>query len=256
MLDFRNQTYVANLGIILPHTKDQNVVVSNYYSEPRRDESIIGLEFFKHLGFSHIQQSPPYFEGEADLKHIRDNIYIGAHGIRTSKDALDWFSETFDMKVIPLLMQDENLYHLDCCVFPISADKIAVCTEIVEKKTLKELEQYVDIQAIEYNVAYHGICNSLVLGKYILCGSDIEELSYSHQDYLPEKNKIEVLNKLCASVGMEPVLFNLSEFYKSGAMLSCLIMHLNRNNYGAVLKEQEANLSIPKMSLSYALSEP
>ena len=28
-----------------------------------------------------------------------------------------------------------------------------------------------------------------------------------------------------------PVFFNLSEFMKSGAMLSCLVMHLNHRNF-------------------------
>ena len=42
------------------------------------------------------------------------------------------------------------------------------------------------------------------------------------------KSKIEVLEKICSNEGMEPIIFNLSEYMKSGAMLSCCIMHLNR----------------------------
>ena len=40
--------------------------------------------------------------------------------------------------------------------------------------------------------------------------------------------KISSLEKICSDEGMEPVIFNLSEYMKSGAMLSCMIMHLNR----------------------------
>jgi len=226
----QDQTYVANLGIVLPHVPEKTVVIANFRSEPRRNESHIGREFFKLMGFP-IENAPEYFEGEADLKHIRDNIYIGAHGLRTSKNALDWFSQTFDMKVIPFLMKDEYLYHLDCCVLPISSQNVAICTTLAEKETLRELEEYVYIHDISVDDAYSGLNNSVVLGKYILCSSNIEELSQSHEDYEYEKSKIESLNALCSSLGMEPVYFNLSEFAKSGALLSCMVMHLNRNNY-------------------------
>ena len=228
--DLQDQTYVANLGIVLPHTEEKTVVISNFRSEPRRGESAIGREFFKLMKFP-IIDAPSYFEGEADLKHIRDNLYIGAHGIRTSKEALDWFSESFDMKVIPFLMQDEYLYHLDCCLFPITSECVAVCTEIAQKETVRELEKYVDIYDVSVDDAYSGFNNSVVLGNYVLCASDIDQLSQSDKNYQYEKSKNESLNSLCSSLGMEPVFFNLSEFCKSGALLSCLVMHLNRNNY-------------------------
>ena len=48
-------------------------------------------------------------------------------------------------------------------------------------------------------------------------------------DYILEKlQEISSLEKICANEGMEPVIFNLSEYMKSGAMLSCMVMHLNR----------------------------
>jgi hypothetical protein len=46
-----------------------------------------------------------------------------------------------------------------------------------------------------------------------------------------EKHKIDTLEKICSNEGMEPVLFNLSEYMKSGAMLSCCVMHLNYVDY-------------------------
>ena len=50
-----------------------------------------------------------------------------------------------------------------------------------------------------------------------------------------EKHKIESLEKICSNVGMEPAIFNLSEYMKSGAMLSCLVMHLNRVDHHKTL---------------------
>ena len=226
----QDQTYVANLGIVLPHTPEKTVVIANYYSQPRRGESAIGKKFLEMLDFP-IRQAPEYFEGEADLKHICDNVYVGAHGIRTSKNALDWFEKSFDMKMIPFLMQDKYLYHLDCCIFPFSTTRCGVCTKIGEPKALRELEKYTEIIDVSLEDAYSGINNCVVIGKYVLCASDLEDLSPSHKNYSYEKSKVESLNKICASLSMEAVYFNLSEFCKSGALLSCLVMHLNRNNY-------------------------
>ena len=66
------------------------------------------------------------------------------------------------------------------------------------------------------------------MGNMILCASNISELKRDHEHYDHEKAKISTLEKICADKGMEPVIFNLSEYMKSGAMLSCCIMHLNR----------------------------
>ncbi|MGD1805551.1 hypothetical protein ACP6PL_08925 [Dapis sp. BLCC M126] len=199
----QEQTYVANLGIVLLHTKEKIVVISNYRSEPRRDESEIGRQFFNLMNFK-VKDAPPYFEGEEDLKHIKDNIYVGAYGIRTSKNALDWFSESFDIKIIPFQMSNEYFYHLEKCV---------------------------NIYDVIFNDPYIGLTNSIRCGNYLLCASDIDELYPSDKHYELEKSKIKSLNQLCSSLGMEPVYFNLSEFHKSGALLSCLIMHLNHNNF-------------------------
>ena len=63
----QDQTYVANLGIVLPHTEEKTVVISNYRSEPRRGESDIGREFFKLMNFT-IKEAPPLFRRRGRFK--------------------------------------------------------------------------------------------------------------------------------------------------------------------------------------------
>ena len=50
-----------------------------------------------------------------------------------------------------------------------------------------------------------------------------------------KKTKIKSLEKICSNEGMEPIIFNLSEYMKSGAMLSCMVMHLNRVDHAKSL---------------------
>ena len=82
-------------------------------------EERTGTDFFKLMNFAverppeTFEAEPVYFEGEADLKHIRGSLYIGAHGMRTSRSALIWAAERFEMEIVPFRITDPYLYHLD-----------------------------------------------------------------------------------------------------------------------------------------------
>jgi len=81
--NFQDLVYVANLGLHLPNIKDQNhILLSNFTSLPRQGEEYVGKKFFDQMGYiTHI--SPHKWEGEADIKYLNDNIYIGGYGIRS-----------------------------------------------------------------------------------------------------------------------------------------------------------------------------
>jgi N-dimethylarginine dimethylaminohydrolase len=97
------------------------------------------------------------------------------------------------------------------------------------------LEKHTDIIDVTVDDALGGMTNSVRLGNMVLCASNISELKKSHEYYEGEKHKIESLEKICSDAGMEPVIFNLSEYMKSGAMLSCMMMHLNRVDHNKSL---------------------
>ena len=226
--DLQDQVYVANLGIQLSHIKDENVILlSNFTSEPRQGEEWVGKSFFESMNYN-TYISPRKWEGEADLKYLRDNVYIGGYGIRSEIETYEWMQEQFNMDIIKLQMVDEYLYHLDCSIFPINNFETMICTELYDPSEIKILSEYTDIIDISVDDAYSGITNSVRMGNMILCASNISELKKTHEYYDHEKNKINTLEKICSDRGMEPVIFNLSEYMKSGAMLSCCVMHLNR----------------------------
>lgn len=225
--NYQDQVYVANLGRQLYHIKDENhIVLSNFTSEPRKGEEIVGESFFKMMGYkTHI--CPHKWEGEADLKFLTDNVYIGGYGIRTEIESYNWMEKEFGMDIIKVKMVDEYLYHMDCSVFPLHKEKVLMCTELFEEEELEKIEEYAEVVDVDIDDAYGGMCNSIRLGNTILCASNISELKRNDELYELEKHKIESLGKICMDEGMEPVIFNLSEFMKSGAMLSCCVMSLN-----------------------------
>ena len=226
--NFQDLIYVANLGLHLPHIcKENHILLSNYTSPPRQGEEFVGEKFFNQMGYK-TAISPYKWEGEADIKYLHDNVYIGGFGIRSDIKSYKWMEENYNMKVIKVKMVDEYMYHLDCSIFPLSPDKTMVCTELYETEELKQIEKYTEIVDINVDDSTYGMANSVRLGNMILCASNIAELKKSDEFYEGEKHKIESLEKICSDEGMEPVIFNLSEYMKSGAMLSCMVMHLKR----------------------------
>lgn len=233
--NFQDQVYVANLGIYLPHIKDENhIILSNFTSDPRKGEELVGEKYFNQMGYK-TAISPFKWEGEADLKYLYGNKYIGGYGIRSDIKAYKWMEEQYGMDILKVEMVDEYLYHLDCSIFALNNNQTLVCTELFEEEELIEMEKYTELIDIDIDDAFCGLTNSVRMGNMILCASNISELKKSHEYYEGEVHKIKTLEKICGDAGMEPVIFNLSEYMKSGAMLSCMMMHLNRVDHNRTL---------------------
>jgi N-dimethylarginine dimethylaminohydrolase len=227
--------YTANLGIVLEHLPDRNtVVVSNFSTPPRRGETRVGLEFFREMGYT-VHVPPSKFEGEAELKHLHGNVYVGGYGTRSERETYDWMEANFDMRIIPVREIEPYLYHLDCTVFPITSQNALVCTELINKTALAKLEKVINVIPVTVAEAFSGICNSLRLPNQVLNSSHIHELKSGTEEYRDELQKNRRLEDIAADLALEVAYFNLAEFHKSGALLSCMVMHLNRNAYRIAL---------------------
>jgi N-dimethylarginine dimethylaminohydrolase len=233
--NFQDQVYVANLGIHLPHIKNDNqILLSNFTSDPRKGEELVGEKFFNQMGYKTVI-SPYKWEGEADLKYLYGNKYIGGYGIRSNIKTYEWMEENYNMDIIKVAIVDEYLYHLDCSIFPLNTDQTIICTELFDEEEITEIEKHTEIIDISADDALGGLTNSVRYGNMVLCASNISELKRTHEYYDAEKHKLATLEKICSDAGMEPVIFNLSEYMKSGAMLSCMVMHLNRVDHNKTL---------------------
>jgi N-dimethylarginine dimethylaminohydrolase len=225
LMGLQDQTYIANLGLKIPEWLHSNTyLLSNFMSEPRIGEDVIGGNFLKLMGYE-VVQPPHKWEGEADLKFIGNDIFIGGYGIRSEKETYEWMMEKYpNMKIIPVKMNDPYLYHLDCNIFPIDNENVLVANESLEG--WKDIEKHSNIIPIDTELAHYGICNSIRVGSMVITHTDITELEITDEEYTLEKKKIDMLNKLCANLGLELATVNLSEFTASGALASCLYGHL------------------------------
>jgi N-dimethylarginine dimethylaminohydrolase len=233
--DLQDLVFTANLGIIPQHHGNgSTAILSNYTSEPRRGETRVGAEFFASMGYD-VHVAPHKFEGEADLKHLYDNVYVGGYGMRSELATYEWMERTFDMKIIKVQLQDDYLYHLDCSVFPLTRENTLVCTEAFEDDEVAALEKVTNIIDVSEDDCYSGLTNSVRLTNTILNGSNLFELKAGTEDYNFEVKKNRRLEDIAAEHGFDIAYFNLSEFLKNGALLSCMVMHLNRQSYDITL---------------------
>ena len=223
--------FTANMGAVLDHLPQRNtVVISNFTSAPRVQEAAVGRAFFESLGYDVV--TPPYkFEGEAELKHLYGNVYAGGYGIRSDIRAYQWMEQHYGMKVIPLRETEPYLYHLDCTVFPLTRETTLVCTELFTVEEVGELEKHTEIIDVSVDDCFYGICNSVRLSNTILNASHIHELRAGTEDYAGEMHKNRRLEDIAADHAFELTFMNLSEYLKGGAVLSCMVMHLNRHSY-------------------------
>jgi N-dimethylarginine dimethylaminohydrolase len=211
--NFQDQTFVANLACYLPHT-EKTVILSKFKSEPRIGEDEIGLAFFKSMGYSIIQPKTT-FEGEADLKFIRENLYIGGHGVRTARVTHDWIAEQTNARIIPVEMGDDYLYHFDCLLLPLTRHKALVATEKIRREDLKRVENIIDVISVPTEYLYYGWTNCMIVNNRVIYTPPTAEIGRAFEKFIAKQH-------------FDPVLIDLSEFeQKSGAGISCMIMHLN-----------------------------
>lgn len=225
--NLQDQVYVANLAAVVPEWGQHGIaVVSNFKAEERTGESRFGFDFFQSLGLPALM--PPYtFEGEAELKRLKTGVYVGGYGQRTDRRALHWIAENLGVSVVAVEERDPKLYHLDCSILPVTPESAAVCTEVYSQQELRCIEHHVNVIDVPLPVAHAGACNSMFVGPSLLTASHIEECVAGSDEFESEKWKVEWLAKeIAGPQNLELELFDLSEFLKSGALLSCLVMNL------------------------------
>lgn len=222
--NLQDLVFVANNGIVLQHAPIY--IGSNFKASNRIGEEVIGMRFFDSLGYKTIR-SPFEFEGEAELKYLRDNIYIGGYGIRSDKRAYEWMESEFGMRIIQLELKDPKNYHLDCTIFPITNESVIVAVDSFTKEEIRNIEKVADIIPITMDQAHTGLTNSVRVNNYLLNASDIDLLSKRSEDYKYESDKNRRLEQIAADNAMEVCYFNLEEYMKGGGLLSCLVLHVN-----------------------------
>jgi len=214
----QDQTYVANIAVAL----DPFVVLANYKALGRDCEVGPAKAFYEKNGYTTVQ--PPYdFEGEADLKKLSEGLYFGGHGQFTDLRAHQWMENLTGVKIIPLKETNPKVYHLDCSLFVINPEAVIVSSAGLDKAALRTIEKHAEIIMVPDGLPEYTGCTNAVLipGKEVV-------LSGTFNPELPEyREAMEWMNKTFDRFGYTCVFLDTDEADKSGADLSCMVMHLD-----------------------------
>ena len=222
----QDQTYV-NCFAYLPHIKNKDVcIISNFTGEGRAGESPAVKAFLDSLGYTTVN-SPHKFEGEPELKYLRDNIYFGGYGFRTDPKAYIWLEETYGCKIIKIKEVDEHLYHLDCSLFVLDPQNVICCVEAFDPAVVKQIEKVATIHPVTKVDCHENACNNIRVGDMLLSSSSLQYLTKHDSDYKKEWHKNERLQEICGKLGIEILFTEMKEAAKSGAAMSCFVGHLN-----------------------------
>lgn len=219
--------FTSNLGFVPEHLAGQSLVIlSHFAAAPRQAELAAGKRFFEEMGYE-VHCCPHPFEGEADLKFLQGTSYVGCYGQRSSRKAYEWMESEFGLQIVKVEVRDPFRDHFDCPVFPVTGDQALVATFLFSRAELRALEEVAEIIPVNRHFAMMGGCNSVMLQHHWLNGTVIDDLPRSHPYYRPEKEKNWALERIASRTGKVLHLFDLSEFQKAGAFLSCMVLHLN-----------------------------
>jgi N-dimethylarginine dimethylaminohydrolase len=207
-------------------TKNDVIILSNFTAKGRAGEEIVAAALLRDWGYQ-IFTVPTKFEGDPELKYLRDNIYFGGYGQRTDIKSLQFIRDHFEAKIIPLYEKDKRLYHLDCSCFVLSKEDVMLCTTLFTPEELKRVAKVANIVDVSINSANFGICNSLKVDGVIYNNSNLPYLKKTDEEYPKERKKNDDLEKLCRTLGLEVLYFDMSEVEKSGAFLSCTVANLS-----------------------------
>ena len=208
--------YTANLFIAI----EPYIILANYKAPGRSCEVPPGRRFFEGLGYQCIQP-PTYFEGEADLKHWKDNIYIGGFGQFSDNRAFDWIEKKTGCQIIRVREVDPKLFHLDCSLTVIDPEHMIVNRGGIDAESFKKLESIANIIEPPKGLSVTGVTNGVYIrDKRIYMSGTLQPES---KDY---RRAIEWLNDTMANFGYSCIFVDIDEADKSGADLSCCTAHL------------------------------
>ena len=222
--------HYINSFVYLPHIKEpKTCIIARFRAEGRQQEEQVAYDFLTKCGYTCHQ--PPfglYFEGEPELRYLREDMYIGSYGVRGTRAALEWIESNFNCKVFKLGIETDKLFHGDCICFPITPFDVLVGVNHVDKSELRELEKVANIIPIEdEGLLLNGIMNNISVGYTVYVG-DYSLAFRDKKDLLEiEKKKKDVISNIANNLGLEVVFISLTQSLLQGACLSCLVARLN-----------------------------
>lgn len=144
----------------------RHVFMSIMHADQRKDEVPFIEQWYRQQGFEmHYfdEEKIADFEGCGDaIWHTGKRLLWGGYGYRSSHDAYETISETFDVPVIALELVDESFYHLDTCFCVLNEHTALIYPEAFTDKGIELIETVFDnvLRSSKYEAETLFACNA------------------------------------------------------------------------------------------------
>lgn len=213
----QDQTYVANIATsITPY-----LVLAKFSAPGRTVEEAPAKRFFEEQGYNVIQ--PPFAqEGEADLKLWKDQTYFAGWGKFSKKEAYDWIAKKTGTEMVYIKEISDALYHLDCSFAKLRPDLFLVNKPGIDGPSFREFEKRGECILVPPEIVATGATNIVLIPNTNIILSGM---------FFPEEKKyqksMDWMNEHVGDkYGYTIFYCDIDEPDKSGADISCMVMHL------------------------------
>ncbi|WP_445665283.1 dimethylarginine dimethylaminohydrolase family protein [Fodinibius sp. AD559] len=153
----------------LPYIDEDNnrqVFMSIMHADERKDEVPYIEQWYRQNGYEiHYLNEDKIsdFEGCGDaIWHTGKRLLWGGYGYRSSLEAYETISDTFDVPILALELVDESFYHLDTCLCVLDEHTALIYPGAFTEEGLEMIHKMFDtvIQASKYEAEELFACNA------------------------------------------------------------------------------------------------
>lgn len=194
----------------------RHVFMSIMHADQRKEEVPYVEQWYRQHGFEmHYldEKKVSDFEGCGDaIWHTGKRLLWGGYGYRSSMEAYETISDTFDVPIIALELIDESFYHLDTCFCVLDEQSALIYPEAFTKQGLELINKMFEniIEASKYEAEELFACNaSCPDGRNVIIQQGCTDV-----------------NKNLRDLGFSVHEVSTYEFLKSGGSVFCMKMLL------------------------------
>ncbi len=200
-----DMVFVANGGIVYGN----KFICSNHKYQERKGEEKQFQQWFASHEFT-VHTLNWHQGGEGDALFYRDTLYMG-YGFRSEIESHTAVGKILGVNTVSLQLIDPRFYDFDTAFCSIGNRAVLYYAHAFDEESRRILQHLPNAYPMNHNHAAGFVGNSVLIGDTLLVG------------YLDSE-----LEKILRQIDIKPLLFNMSEFKKSGGGIKCLTLYLER----------------------------
>lgn len=200
-----DMVFTANAGLV----RGRYVLLANFRHPQRQVEEPYFRRWFEENGY-HVQLLPVgcRFEGEGDALFVGDTLVAG-YLKRSDICSHRYLSDYLAVPVLSLELVDDRWYHLDTCLFALSAGTVVYYPGAFDAYARTVIQNHFETIEVCEEEALRFACNSVVIGHQVVMPAGCPRIA----------SQLEARGYRVHSV-------DLSEFLKAGGAAKCLTLFL------------------------------